>query len=660
MAASAAKKRSRAESLAHCSADGIWRFLNDGTRRALNKSGAFKREVARRLAPYRACFLPVEHPSIHGTPLVFYVADVKRILSEVAASSPLLLTLVDSAARKGESLHVVLSMDETTAGNVLQTEARQKAMIWYMTLAEYEDAAASPSAWLPVAVVSQPQVKASAGGPAGLMASFLQAWVEQNLQEPFQIQGRQVKLLLTCFVADHDAQRQAWSAKGAAGLKPCVMCANCVNLKKAGRDDASVRELYPISHARFKDFQQHNDEELANILSHCLARKASGAWTCAEIAFREKMLGFVLNDRSIWTKPDLAALMPLSKNMTDALHCYWANGICSLEINFFLQSVQEALSVTIQDLKRTVLDMGLERSSSRRAHGQTRWWVNRLFTESFFTGDTYKGSGTQTVALCSLLCFLTRRLWWHVEALGRQARCFIALCECSRRLLSISRTKDYRGLHDAQRNHQALFAEVYPDKMRPKHHYRLHLPEHYSRFGMVMTTWPTESKHRAYKGSMSRRVSHFICERDGGAEFSKQLLPRLLLKHIADVRENPLLSQSMHELRAPLPDEAFRAQSGWPPVLASSYCRVGLPHLRKGDLLLWGSQQEFGCRLDKCLDRAGMLYLLSDEMALQHVDEGMRIFSPTGRKKLLPFHKMQPLELPEWTCHQADTFVILL
>ena len=98
------------------------------------KSGALKRKMSAALSPYRACYKEVAvcEKETGQKSIIFYMADVRRLLRLYASECPSFASLLRSpASRKFE---VFLAHDEATAGNVLNPQQRMKTLLVYFTL----------------------------------------------------------------------------------------------------------------------------------------------------------------------------------------------------------------------------------------------------------------------------------------------------------------------------------------------------------------------------------------------------------------------------------------------------------------------------------------------------------------------------------------------
>jgi hypothetical protein len=95
------------------------------------RSGWQKRAFAIALAPARHCFHALEAPNKDGLeqPVRFAVARMDPLLKYIAGKCPGFRADLEQAP---SPIQVVLSWDEITAGNVLATQARMKATIFYI------------------------------------------------------------------------------------------------------------------------------------------------------------------------------------------------------------------------------------------------------------------------------------------------------------------------------------------------------------------------------------------------------------------------------------------------------------------------------------------------------------------------------------------------
>jgi hypothetical protein len=157
----------------------------------------------------------------------------------------------------------------------------------------------SPHAWIPLSAVTHAQVANARGGMGRVHQSLIEAWAKQKLDEPWElVPGFSICLVLTCMVADHDAQRGALAAKGSAGLKPCAFCVNCIakNAEATAQRDPHFRT---IAECDFGMFQQHSTESLRQYMGKALSLPK----TKGEHELQERVLGYRIERDNMWTSP---------------------------------------------------------------------------------------------------------------------------------------------------------------------------------------------------------------------------------------------------------------------------------------------------------------------------------------------------------------------
>ena len=615
-----------------------------GTKENRKPSGAAWRAVARTLAPARACFKLLVAPAKNADhpPQQFCVADVKRLLQYVARECPCFRTFLLST--QGHlPLRVVLSHDETTGGNVLATDPRQKATIFYLTFVGLQSIHESARAWLPLGVCSHEQVSRIRGGLSKVHSLFFEDWHQQNLGQRFEVApGVQVMLEIAAFCADMDAQRAALEAKGSAGLRPCAFCMNCVSAysEAASHTDA----LHSIAEKDIRKFKQHTQRGL-----QAWMRSAWQKWptmTAKEQDTVSKCLGYRVTGDGMWQSEACCAMVPLHKCVNDAMHVYFSNGVASLELCLLVDAVKKETKKDVSDMLAAVEETGWQRSGMAKRSGQNKWWTKRLFTPSFFNASMYKGNAKQTQALISLLRWLAEGVWIHQPQLRVAAKSFLKLCVCLDVLKSISQTRAFDELAAAQRDHMEAFQCAWPDFFRPKHHHALHLGMQYAETDCFPNCWGTESKHRDYKEMFARILQHRLTQTRGGAAFGESLMPRLLNRHVEMLNQNPIAPHGFLLLKQFTSEEVLRVV-GMANCEMASQCRVAMLELKDGDLLLWNH----ACNAGRChffLSKNNELFIYVTMFELKNRSAALRRFQITDQKKMIKWSNLLAPCVPSW------------
>jgi hypothetical protein len=399
------------------------------------------------------------------------MADVRRLLRLYASECPSFASLLRSpASRKFE---VFLAHDEATAGNVLNPQQRMKTLLVYFTLRPLSQYFETARAWMPLAAITHEQIQQCPGGLSAITACIVEDWLEQNLVSDFVVADGvpPMSLAIAGFISDMESQRGAFAAKGSAALKPCIHCGNCL---MKGAQGAEVSEnFFTIEEHDLALFVANDARDVENYIVHWINQIPNVSK--AEVELRQKCLGFKLDPNSIWSYPRARSICHIGIAINDAMHAFWANGICNSEIALVVNAVKRHTHMDVSHL----CDAMVSANWKRHKPEENKHWCKRLWTPALFGEYEYKGSATQCHALMALMRWYCETLWVHIPCLRAVAECFFALARCTDALRQGKKTHDWSDLDKAQSDHHKLFATVHPGLMRPKHHHRLHLSNHY-------------------------------------------------------------------------------------------------------------------------------------------------------------------------------------
>eukprot|EP00438_Fugacium_kawagutii_P017171 Skav229162 [mRNA] locus=scaffold1381:220437:222428:- [translate_table: standard] len=625
---------------------------------AKQRSGAAKRRFSEVLAPVRNCFVVLEASNIEAAKekVKFCIADVKETMRFLCNSCPSFCACVQQAGAHGP-LRVVLAHDATTAGNVLATEARQKAIFLYMTFTFLQAMHDSPHAWVPVGCICQLQCNHVQGGLSAVHRVFIDAWAAQHLDQEFLVRENvAISLQLDIIICDMEGQRAALCAKGSAGLKPCAFCVNV--LAKDATASADGENFFTISEANFSLFKQHSQNSLERYMATYIPE--INTMTKANRELRERCLGYNFNTDGMWASPTCCRILPLEKYCNDSMHIYFSNGICCVEIPLLIFKVQHVTNMTVGEILQAVTNAGWKRPSGLLRHGENDYWRKTLFTAAYFSEKSlYKGGAKQTLALMSLLRWLTQDVWIKHPDLHDAASCFLLLCRCCDCLRNIAQTRDFATLAVLQQQHHEAFVRTWPDKIRPKHHHRFHLSEHYIRHRFIPTLWGMEAKHKDYKSVFAANMQQWLTERNGGVDFSQRLLPRLLLRHAELLNDSPM-SPHGWILENEFSQEEVERETGLTNCNLSARARIGSMNVGEGDMVLWGRETlQAGVCLFFLRDK-NELFVYMDSCRLLTNTDALKVFQRTGEKAMVKWTSLNCPRTSSWWRPGQDNRLLCL
>ena len=463
--------------------------------------------VRDRKARFQACFdlhwLPSAKAGEPAEPL--YVANLERLLQALVSTYPAWASaLWEAAGAQSGLVQAILYNDEVTGGNILAPVKKKKPLCVYCTFREMHRTVScpEPEAWFVLGCVQRTQVDRIEGGTSGIMRCVVNALHADRHEAGFTIHcgahgDSQLRLhSKSFFVADHDAQRATYGIKGSAGLLPCGACSNVLS-----RQATSIPPGFcTIAEPDLATFHPRTDAAY-DAAVHSLQEPL----TKVALKEREKATGVRLLPGGLLFCPRARARLPFSSSCADVTHDYFANSICSSEIGLILEEL-EVRGVSLADLQQ-VCDV-----SSWHAQGQGRTqrpgYLRGLLHEKMHEAGTgFKGDASDCMLLLHVLHYYVDRLLIQQGFAGEKTKSYRALVEVDReihRLRSrvdlISSALDVLPLARKQEAHHRAFVEAYgADKVRPKHHHRLHLPADILKLGFVPDCSAMEKKHQALK-----------------------------------------------------------------------------------------------------------------------------------------------------------------
>ena len=642
-----------AAAMAHFSEKSIAKIRNLLAGKSNKKlSGALKRKMNETLGPYRGCYKEVSVvDKVTGeTHTSFFMADVRRLLALYVHECPSLHALLKSLPTR--NVEAILAEDEATAGNVLNPQQRMKTLLVYFTIKPLAPWFESSRAWMPLAALTHEQLQHCPGGASAVTACIVEELLNQKLSEGFAVASDlpEISLTITGFISDMEGQRAAYASKGSAALRPCLFCGNC--LMKGAHSAEKSDKFFTIEEADLARFVPNDPRELEEYIVHWMVRRDT--MTKKELEVRQTCLGYQLNPNTLWGYPRARQVCNIGIAINDAMHCYWANGICSSELALVLKAAETQTGITLQSLCDAMLQAGWKRHN----RNEGTHWCKRLWTRNLFGAHEYKGSATQCHALMALVRWYCETLWLDVPVMRDIAQCFLALGRCTDALRIGKRTQNWSDLDARQKEHHALFERVHPGCMRPKHHHRLHLGDHYRKHHVTINCWGIEQSHQNFKGTYAENFYQLLTSNNRQA-YSQHLMPRLLLRAIQICREHPFQSEAF-ALTSAFTVADVEAATDLRDAEVSGTCSLRLNCLQENSIILWGKTYESAgvCRFFARRDKRVFVYLSLLELAKR--GESYRCFRMIGVNDFVPMDAMQNLHIPAFTCAESAKIICLL
>ena len=299
--------------------------------------GQARGAVDRGKLPARECYATHWLPSAvdPDNPQPVSIVNLERALQFLVSACPAWDKHLYSALDGEGNLQLLLYNDEVTCGNILAPLKKKKPLAVYCTFRCLWQTLVSVQSWIPVCCVQRTQVDLISDGVSCIMRQAVQALHTEKHETGFVIHfsrgSRKVRLQApSFFLGDHDAQRSTFGIKGSAGLLPCGFCSNVLNRHTTrhppGFTTIAEHDL-SVCHHKTDAFYADAAEALMEPLSKAALTK------------KEQSTGLRRMPRGILFSREARLKLPFSSSVTDTMHDYFANGICSTEVAFMVQEM---------------------------------------------------------------------------------------------------------------------------------------------------------------------------------------------------------------------------------------------------------------------------------------------------------------------------------
>ncbi|CAE7290629.1 unnamed protein product, partial [Symbiodinium sp. CCMP2592] len=465
---------------------------------------AIKHDTGLKYEREKGCLRDLLLPAAKGDPIRIPVMSLAASLTQKCQANKAFADILSAAVKTAPdgTLDALVYVDEAVPGNIVQPDNRRKAYLMYISFLQLATTLQAEYSWTTVGCVRHSLVNAAAGGLAGVMCEFvgrlqeeLQGFaIQDSAGSPVLVRAQKFWLL-----ADEAALRRTMAAKGSSGVRPCKKCRNACNV------GYSMDSLHPITEPDFGVFRRLHVEKLKEYLQHL--RQLPNQ---AQLERAQTLLGWRYVPQSFpCRQPDL---IPPQRVLDDGQHCFYVNGIVNVELGLFLDAALEA---------------GL-RNNVGLAFG-------RFFAE-------------RVLAPCELLRDNVRSLQ--------------LLCRISNYVRFLKQSRDKAAARDMlqlQKKHLELYEKCYgTDKVKPKHHYAMHIPSQLEESHVLADCFPAERRNNLFKQDVAPRMKKLT-------GFEQAVLLRLA-RTDAQMQTSFSLQPALEN---PRPDAALALQLGVAKALCS-------------------------------------------------------------------------------------------
>jgi hypothetical protein len=478
----------------------------------------------------------VQLPLTKGGPFHWDICRPDSLLSYFIKESPPFKKAVESVAHRagprGTPLHLIFYVDEITPGNILRPENKRKFAAFYFSFKEFgPELLCRAEMWMPLAVLRSSVIHEVRGGLSNCVRILLRAFfigpctfastgVPLALDEP---------ALLFCkfgnLLADEAAIKATWLSKGAAGLKPCLVCKNVMML---GSDLVQgQRYLVEASCDDFARFDVSSDEDIFQAFDNL--KRQHGTGTKAYFEKLEKACGFVYHPDAILADEELRKhILPSTSSTYDWMHVFVANGIVNVELALFFSRANSVMGLTFEH----VVKFAQATWQWPHVHRRSGHMVRDMFSETRerASKDTLKCGASELLGAYPFLRYFVQIIVEPSRKLIGEVNSLLGLFLVMDLLMAAKHMAPRPGeLLSAIERHSRAFQVAYTaDALKPKHHFAFHIPGQLERDGLLLDTFVHERKHQVAK--------HYAALQKNTTSYEKSVIARVLLHQARDLR----------------------------------------------------------------------------------------------------------------------------
>ena len=505
--------------------------------------------------------------------------------------------------------------------------------------------------WVPIGVLRSTVMKKVPGGFSTCLRMLLRQWM---LEHRILDKGVLLDLGLSDFryavfhfklgniLADGDAYRAAWSAKGASGNVPCLLCKNVVALGNV-RSDFLVHFSCPDA-SRFDSASNEDIWAKAD-----LVKASRGVGTKA--AFERLQMVHGLTDSPsglLWDLELRSTVKPVDVITFDAMHITVGNGMCQNEVGWLFSVLKEHMITwrMVSDFCKAI-DWKFCKSLGTRAKANGCFAHAR--EEAWRSGGVFKSSASEMLLVIPLLMLFCDKV------VRPRGICLPQLASLEALLLVlglIRRGKAGELVHDELaatiRLHACRCLAAYSqDDMKPKNHYMQHLPGQLLRDGLILDAFVGERKNGAIK-----KLAGDI---DNTKRFEKSAILNVFGQQICSLEDQHIFED---KLERPVPFEELAAVNHARSALLARCIVIGGTRLWTDDAVVIDKKVHVvtaGCEID------GKLFLITRcSECLGDVTSISSRWRVTTEASLADFCGQTPQMVEAWYYDTDGTLVALV
>ena len=433
--------------------------------------------------------------------------------------------------------HLVLYTDEVLPGNVLAPLTLRKSQAIYWTFLELgAEALCREDMWFCITAKRSTSIHDIEGSMAKIVGCLIKCFFsEENSLHPddggvtlIDFNGEPFRFFVSfdMFIQDGGAHKLIWNLRGDGGTKFCLLCKNALALDSTTCIDDKPMLRCDVIHE--SDLEFATDDDVRGTVFRLNCFKVTDNITKFKI--REQALGFTWTEYNLLSDPDLTRYVnPCSQFCHDWMHCLVAAGLFQLVLHLLLESlesdgIRDAYVYFQEFVKLCRWPIGIHSSNIHRFFDDNRRTSNRK-------AGTFKCQASDALSMYPVLAFFVLTQFRKASIAVHACDAFIALCDVIDLFQSAA-----RGVvtPNTMRDRVHIFLQAFvtafgADSMIPKCHWLLHFANHLQRWGILLSCFVTERKHKM--------VKRYANECDNTGKFEHSVMAEVVCHHLAKLSD---------------------------------------------------------------------------------------------------------------------------
>ena len=402
---------------------------------------------------------------------------------------------------------IAIYLDEVTPGNVHRPDKGRCYTAVYWTFMDFPSwFLNNMGGWFTFCFISANDLKKTKGKDSQLFRLILKAFFPQegfnfattgvtvSSRAAPAIESFWFRACFGCLVADADAIAKVSMWKTASGSKCCARCQNVMG-RCEPEDLPHGSNLVHFTCGDYEKFIPFKPQELAELYRHL--GEQQGMIPKRDFNKLQQAAGYNYSEYGILSS-DMGPIANLPDTVFyDWMHTVVSNGgVAQFEINALLLrmkglSPQNPIIENLDKFSRTITFPHCEQQAARLK------FADRM--------NKNEGHHIRAFAAETLYLVVVLGLWcqWCLAPCGvleEEVKCFLLLG----RIVYLLRMRNnavpkWRLLHQLIVQHHELFMKLYPEVAKPKLHYLMHIAKCIEQFGVNLSCFSMERKHKESK-----------------------------------------------------------------------------------------------------------------------------------------------------------------